>query len=98
MEPSTHSRYYNVTLLNPAVITGIRFQPISSSTLCPPWNDTNFFLQEFVNQFRVLLPKDTTSYKEDISVLLGKKMGLDPTTYQIGKTKVHLFFYVHKFD
>lgn len=46
-------------------------------------------LQDFVDQFRVLLPKDTTSFKEDISALLGKKMGLDPTTYQIGKTKVH---------
>lgn len=46
-------------------------------------------MQDFVDQFRVLLPKDTTSFKEDISALLGKKMGLDPTTYQIGKTKVH---------
>lgn len=45
-------------------------------------------LQEFVNQFRVLLPKDTKSFKEDISELLEKKMGLDPATYQIGKTKV----------
>lgn len=26
--------------------------------------------------------------KEDIAALLEKKMGLDPTTYQIGKTKV----------
>lgn len=46
-------------------------------------------LQDFVDQFRVLLPKNTTSFKEDISALLGKKMALDPTTYQIGKTKVH---------
>ena len=45
-------------------------------------------LQEFVDQFRVLLPRDTTAFKEDISELLEKKMGLDPTTYQIGKTKV----------
>lgn len=45
-------------------------------------------LQEFVNQFRVLLPKDTKSFKEDISELLEKKMGLEPATYQIGKTKV----------
>lgn len=45
-------------------------------------------LQEFVNQFRVLLPKGTKSFKEDISELLEKKMGLDPATYQIGKTKV----------
>ncbi|XP_075878957.1 unconventional myosin-IXb isoform X3 [Nelusetta ayraudi] len=49
-----------------------------------------YTFQDFVNQFRVLLPKDTTSFKEDISALLGKKMGLDPTTYQIGKTKVFL--------
>lgn len=42
-----------------------------------------------MDQFRVLLPKDTTAYKEDISELLEKKLGLDPTTYQIGKTKVH---------
>lgn len=96
MEPSTHSRYCNITLFNPTVILGIRFQRISSCTLCPAWNDAHLLLvlncfsclQEFVNQFRVLLPKDTTSFKEDISALLGKKMGLDPTTYQIGKTKV----------
>lgn len=42
-----------------------------------------------MDQFRSLLPKDTTAFKEDISELLEKKMGLDPTTYQIGKTKVH---------
>jgi len=46
------------------------------------------FLQEFLEQFRVLLPKNAAASKEDISVLLGRKMGLDPTTYQIGKTKV----------
>lgn len=95
-EPSTHSRYCKLTLFNPTVILGIRFWPITSSTLCPPSNGLLFSylcyfscLQEFVNQFRVLLPKDTTTFKEDISVLLEKKMGLDPTTYQIGKTKVH---------
>ncbi|XP_011613163.2 unconventional myosin-IXb isoform X2 [Takifugu rubripes] len=49
-----------------------------------------YTFQEFVNQFRVLLPKDTKSFKEDISELLEKKMGLDPATYQIGKTKVFL--------
>lgn len=48
-----------------------------------------FCLQEFVDQFRVLLPRSATACKEDIAALLGKKMGLDPTTYQIGKTKVH---------
>ncbi|CAG08020.1 unnamed protein product, partial [Tetraodon nigroviridis] len=49
-----------------------------------------YTFQEFVNQFRVLLPKYTKSFKEDISELLEKKMGLDPATYQIGKTKVFL--------
>ncbi|KAM9357790.1 unconventional myosin-IXb [Symphorus nematophorus] len=49
-----------------------------------------YTFQEFVDQFRVLLPKNTTAFKEDISELLEKKLGLDPTTYQIGKTKVFL--------
>ncbi|XP_050933073.1 unconventional myosin-IXb isoform X3 [Lates calcarifer] len=49
-----------------------------------------YTFQEFIEQFRVLLPKTATACKEDISVLLDKKMGLDPTTYQIGKTKVFL--------
>ena len=35
----------------------------------------------------MLLPKTATASKEDIAVLLEKK-GLDPTNYQIGKTKV----------
>ncbi|KAG7254086.1 hypothetical protein CRUP_013502 [Coryphaenoides rupestris] len=47
------------------------------------------YLQEFIEQFRVLLPKNATDSREDISVLF-EKMGLDPTTYQIGKTKVYL--------
>ncbi|CAJ1060581.1 unconventional myosin-IXb isoform X1 [Xyrichtys novacula] len=49
-----------------------------------------YTFQEFVEHFRVLLPKNATASKEDISALLDKKMGLDPTTYQIGKTKVFL--------
>ncbi|XP_077439371.1 unconventional myosin-IXb isoform X6 [Vanacampus margaritifer] len=49
-----------------------------------------YTFQEFLEQFRVLLPKDSTACKEDISALLDKKMGLDHTTYQIGKTKVFL--------
>ncbi|KAM9384178.1 unconventional myosin-IXb isoform 2-T2 [Pholidichthys leucotaenia] len=49
-----------------------------------------YTFQEFIQQFRVLLPKNAVAAKEDISVLLEKKMGLDPTTYQIGKTKVFL--------
>ncbi|XP_061682325.1 si:zfos-588f8.1 isoform X2 [Syngnathoides biaculeatus] len=49
-----------------------------------------YTFQEFLEQFRVLLPKDSTASKEDISALLDKKIGLDTTTYQIGKTKVFL--------
>ncbi|XP_029002610.1 unconventional myosin-IXb isoform X2 [Betta splendens] len=49
-----------------------------------------YTFQEFVEQFGVLLPKNATACKEDISPLLEKKMGLHPTTYQIGKTKVFL--------
>lgn len=43
--------------------------------------------QDFLEQFRVLLPRNAASCQEDISALL-QKMGLDNTTYQIGKTKV----------
>ncbi|KAM4739642.1 unconventional myosin-IXb isoform 2-T2 [Anableps anableps] len=49
-----------------------------------------YTFQEFLEQFRVLLPKNSSASKEDIAELLEKKMGLDPTTYQIGKTKVFL--------
>ncbi|XP_008289116.1 unconventional myosin-IXb isoform X2 [Stegastes partitus] len=49
-----------------------------------------YTFQEFIEQFRVLLPKNASASKEDISALLDRKMGLDPTTYQIGKTKVFL--------
>uniref|UniRef100_UPI0009B4E7CE unconventional myosin-IXb n=1 Tax=Monopterus albus TaxID=43700 RepID=UPI0009B4E7CE len=49
-----------------------------------------YTFQEFIEQFGVLLPKSATACKEDISALLEKKMCLDPTTYQIGKTKVFL--------
>lgn len=42
-----------------------------------------------MEQFRVLLPKNTTAFKEEISALLEKRIGFDPTTFQIGKTKVH---------
>lgn len=48
-----------------------------------------YTFQEFFSQFRVLLPKNATTSKEVISDLF-EKMGLDPTTYQIGKTKVFL--------
>uniref|UniRef100_A0A665X401 Myosin IXB n=1 Tax=Echeneis naucrates TaxID=173247 RepID=A0A665X401_ECHNA len=49
-----------------------------------------YTFQEFIQQFGVLLPKSATACKEDISELLEKKMGLDPKTFQIGKTKVFL--------
>ncbi|CAL8254336.1 unnamed protein product [Merluccius merluccius] len=48
-----------------------------------------YTFQEFIEQFRVLLPKNATDSRTDVSVLF-EKMGLDPTTYQIGKTKVYL--------
>lgn len=46
------------------------------------------YLQEFIEHFRVLLPKNATDSR-DVSVLF-EKMGLDPMTYQIGKTKVNI--------
>uniref|UniRef100_A0AAQ4QBD2 Myosin IXB n=1 Tax=Gasterosteus aculeatus aculeatus TaxID=481459 RepID=A0AAQ4QBD2_GASAC len=49
-----------------------------------------YTFQEFIEHFRVLLPMNADASKEDIAALLEKKMGLDPTTYQIGKTKVFL--------
>ncbi|XP_061739128.1 si:zfos-588f8.1 isoform X3 [Nerophis ophidion] len=49
-----------------------------------------YTFQEFLEHFRVLLPKNSTASKEDIAALLDKKLAFDPTTYQIGKTKVFL--------
>uniref|UniRef100_A0A3B3V0A0 Myosin IXB n=1 Tax=Poecilia latipinna TaxID=48699 RepID=A0A3B3V0A0_9TELE len=49
-----------------------------------------YTFQEFSEQFRVLLLKNSSASKEDIAELLEKKMGFKPTTYQIGKTKVFL--------
>lgn len=46
-----------------------------------------YAIQEFLEHFRVLLPRTATACQEDIAALL-QKMGLDNTTYQIGKTKV----------
>ncbi|KAG9350669.1 hypothetical protein JZ751_024558 [Albula glossodonta] len=48
-----------------------------------------YAFQEFIEQFRVLLPKSTAPSQEDISALL-QRLILDSTTYQIGKTKVFL--------
>uniref|UniRef100_A0A4W4FGU6 Myosin IXB n=1 Tax=Electrophorus electricus TaxID=8005 RepID=A0A4W4FGU6_ELEEL len=47
-----------------------------------------YTFQEFIGQFRVLLPRKAPS-QEDISTLL-QNLGLDSETYQIGKTKVYL--------
>lgn len=52
-----------------------------------------FLPQEFLEQFRVLLPKDASS-PEEISTLL-KNLDLDPKTYQIGKTKVSFLSVLH---
>uniref|UniRef100_A0A6Q2XQ64 Myosin IXB n=1 Tax=Esox lucius TaxID=8010 RepID=A0A6Q2XQ64_ESOLU len=49
-----------------------------------------YTFQEFIEHFRVLLPKNAKASKpEDIAALF-QRMELDPTTYQIGKTKVYL--------
>lgn len=46
-------------------------------------------MKEFLEKFIVLLPKKATATPEDISSFL-QKMGLEQTTYKIGKTKVNL--------
>ncbi|KAM3866271.1 unconventional myosin-IXb [Diretmus argenteus] len=48
-----------------------------------------YTFKEFVEKFRMLLPKGATATPEDITKLL-ERMDLDQTTYQIGKTKVFL--------
>ncbi|XP_033506552.2 unconventional myosin-IXb isoform X1 [Epinephelus lanceolatus] len=48
-----------------------------------------YTFKEFVEKFRVLLPKGATAMPEHITELF-EKMELDKTTYQIGKTKVFL--------
>nr|XP_056723553.1 unconventional myosin-IXb [Euleptes europaea] len=48
-----------------------------------------FTFQDFVDQFQVLLPKNTKATKEEISTLL-TKLELDTSSYQIGKTKVFM--------
>lgn len=45
--------------------------------------------QEFVEKFRILLPKGATGTPENITELF-KKMKMDNTTYQIGKTQVNI--------
>ncbi|KAK6303021.1 hypothetical protein J4Q44_G00273760 [Coregonus suidteri] len=51
--------------------------------------NAKFTFKEFLEQFKVLLPKEATTAPENIANLL-QKMGLGPSTYQIGKTKVFL--------
>ncbi|XP_036939021.1 unconventional myosin-IXb isoform X1 [Acanthopagrus latus] len=48
-----------------------------------------YTFKEFVEKFRVLLPKGATGTPEHITVLF-ERMGLNKTTYQIGKTQVFL--------
>lgn len=52
--------------------------------------NAKFTFTEFLEQFKVLLPKEATTAPEDIANLL-QKMGLGRSTYQIGKTKVTLY-------
>uniref|UniRef100_A0A673WF49 Myosin IXb n=1 Tax=Salmo trutta TaxID=8032 RepID=A0A673WF49_SALTR len=51
--------------------------------------NAKFTFTEFLEQFKVLLPKEATTAPEDIANLL-QKIGLGQSTYQIGKTKVFL--------
>ncbi|XP_060088740.1 unconventional myosin-IXb [Heteronotia binoei] len=48
-----------------------------------------FTFQAFVDQFQVLLPKNTKDFKKEIAALL-TKLELDTSSYQIGKTKVFM--------
>uniref|UniRef100_A0A3B3XL47 Myosin IXb n=1 Tax=Poecilia mexicana TaxID=48701 RepID=A0A3B3XL47_9TELE len=48
-----------------------------------------YTFKEFVEKFRILLPKGTTGSPQEITELF-EKMGLEKSTYQIGKTKVFL--------
>ncbi|MFT7798703.1 unconventional myosin-IXb-like isoform X3 [Arapaima gigas] len=48
-----------------------------------------YTFQEFIEQFRVLLPKNATASQKDVTALLEKTVK-DNTMYQIGKTKVFL--------
>ncbi|XP_028328146.1 unconventional myosin-IXb isoform X2 [Gouania willdenowi] len=48
-----------------------------------------YTFQEFVEKFRILLPRGATATPEHITALL-ERLKLDRNTYQIGKTKVFL--------
>nr|XP_046215523.1 unconventional myosin-IXb-like isoform X2 [Oncorhynchus gorbuscha] len=51
--------------------------------------NAKFTFTEFLEQFKLLLPKEATTAPEDIANLL-QEMGLGQSTYQIGKNKVFL--------
>ncbi|XP_054914132.1 unconventional myosin-IXb isoform X2 [Poeciliopsis prolifica] len=48
-----------------------------------------YTFKEFVKKFGILLPKGTTGSPQDITELF-EKLGLEKSTYQIGRTKVFL--------
>uniref|UniRef100_UPI00358F878E unconventional myosin-IXa isoform X3 n=1 Tax=Myxine glutinosa TaxID=7769 RepID=UPI00358F878E len=48
-----------------------------------------YTLQEFVEHFRLLLPRRSGKLRDDVVDLL-KRTGLDPQSYQLGRTKVFL--------
>uniref|UniRef100_A0A8C4PXW9 Myosin IXA n=1 Tax=Eptatretus burgeri TaxID=7764 RepID=A0A8C4PXW9_EPTBU len=48
-----------------------------------------YTLQEFVEHFRLLLPRRSGKFRDDAMGLL-KRTGLDPQSYQLGRTKVFL--------
>ena len=98
--PSTPSRYCRPSTVRntPHVFQLCQRRLTCLQIDCGHWdsNPETFMLltiggvvQEFIEQFRVLLPKNATDSRTDVSVLF-EKMGLDPTTYQIGKTKVNI--------
>ncbi|XP_061549629.1 unconventional myosin-IXb isoform X2 [Phycodurus eques] len=51
--------------------------------------NAKYTFKEFVKKFGILLPKEATEYTEHITKLF-TRLGLDKTTYQIGKSKVFL--------
>ncbi|KAM9458988.1 unconventional myosin-IXb-like isoform 1-T1 [Salvelinus alpinus] len=51
--------------------------------------NAKFTFKEFLERFKVLLPKEATTAPKDIANLL-QTVGLGQSTYQIGKTKVFL--------
>lgn len=62
-------------------------------TSLPACFDTFTSSQEFVEKFRLLFPKGATETPENITELF-KKMKMDNTTYQIGKTQVNIVYHI----